>query len=97
MQQDAGTAEQQKAKKQGRDDHIKQSSIQPPTLLSFFVKGPALWKVTDNLAFVPATSIIEPAYIHVIYILYHECCNWLPNGSQAFIFRVHYNPLNWTL
>ena len=30
MYQDVGIAEQQKVQKQGRDDHIKQLSIQPP-------------------------------------------------------------------
>jgi len=32
MQQDVGIAEQEKVKKQGRDNHIKQC-IQPPTYL----------------------------------------------------------------
>jgi len=42
MYQDVGIAEQQKVKKQGRDDHIKQSSIQTPHI-SFFVIH-VLWK-----------------------------------------------------
>ena len=36
MLQDVGIAEQQKVRKQGRDSHIKQSSIQPPTSCYIF-------------------------------------------------------------
>jgi len=36
MQQDVGIAERQKVKKQGRDDHIKQLSIQTPYIYFFF-------------------------------------------------------------
>jgi len=35
MYQDVGIAEQQKVEKQGRDDNVKQVSIQPPYISSF--------------------------------------------------------------
>ena len=52
MYQGVGIAEQQKVKKQGRDDHIEQLSIQPPTYLYHYMrimeKGPWFTTVSNK-------------------------------------------------
>ena len=60
MEQDVGIAEQQKVKKQGRDDHIHQLSIQTPYRIIHWpgsVQTPSQQRITK----------VFPVFMHTPY------------------------------